>query len=167
MILPIHLLPDTLNLEWGMSKERCLTQLNATPLKESPNYVIVKLSIQASPHEVGLQFDKGGGLWRIEVNLYVSRDFWSDYTSDEMDRAIAEYKDHYERLREYCISVMGPPDFSGSWGTSGYPEDQTSGHITYWNHARGRMQIELEHPDKEYPIFVRSACYLVPKSRPK
>lgn len=161
MILPLHLLPDKLGLKWGMSKEHCLTQLNATPLGGSTDYVTVNLSIEGRLQEVGLQFDTSGGLWRIEANLYVSRDFWNEYDSDEMDRAIVEYKDHYENLKEHSILVMGPSDFSGAWGTKGYPEDQMADHITYWNHPQGRLQIELEHPDKEYPIFVRAVCYLV------
>jgi len=147
-----------------MLKNKCLEQLDAPLLKNSPNYVIVRLSIQDEFYDVGLQFNASGDLARIEINLFVSRDFWEEYTSDEMDAVIYQYKNNYNQLKEYCISELGLPDFSGSWEMDGYPENQTADHITFWDNTQGRIQIEFEHPDKEYPIFVRIACYVLPSS---
>lgn len=159
MLLPTYLLPDNLGLKWGISKEECLAQLGTPLIRATSNYLVVKLCLLNEPYEIGLQFKTSQGLWRIEANLYISRDFWENYTNDEMDAIISEYQNYYNNLKDYCILELGPPDFSGRWGTDGYPEDQTANHITYWNNPQGRMQIEYEHPDKEYPIIVRVACY--------
>jgi hypothetical protein len=161
VILPTNLLPSAFGLQWGMSKTNCLAELHVTPLKESPSYVRVHLPIDDGFYEVGLQFDKQEGLWRIEVNLYISRSFWDNYTYEEMDRIWQEYMEHYNHVKEHCISALGPPDFSGFWGTEGYPDDQTATHLTYWDRPSGRMQVQFEHPDKEYPMFVTVACYWV------
>jgi hypothetical protein len=160
MILPLHIRPDALGLKWGMSKADCLELLHVPLLKESPWYVHVRLPIYDGSYEVGLEFDQHKNLRRIEVHLYISRSFWDDYTAEEMETIEAEYLDHYNHLKEYWVSVLGPPDFSGPWGTEGYPDDQGAVHITYWDHPEGRMQIEFDHPDKEYPMFVTAVCYL-------
>lgn len=160
VILPTHLQPSIFGLTWGMSKDHCQDRLNTTPLRETQSYIVVEVKILGKSYQVGLQFDKNGGLWRVEVNLYTSRAFWENFTYDEMDSTTAEYQAYYNQLKEYCISVLGSPEFSGFWGTDGYPENQTANHITYWDQPEGRLQIEFEHPDKEYPMFVRVACYL-------
>jgi hypothetical protein len=162
MLLPTHILPDALGIDWGLPKEQCLQLLNAIPLKQSTTCATVNLTIQESSYKLNLLFNDHNGLERIEVNLYVSRDFWDDdYTSDEMESIWTEFTDHYNYVVEHCSSVLGPPSFSGNWRMEGYPEGQAASNITYWNHPKGRMQIELDHPDKEFPMFVRVVCYPV------
>lgn len=160
MLLPIHILPDALGIEWGLPKKQCLALLNAVPLKQSPAYAIVNLTIQKSLYKLNLLFDDSERLERVEVDLHISRDFWDDnYIFEEMENIWTEFTDHYNRLVERCSSMLGPPNFSGNWGMEGYPEGQSASDVTYWDHPKGRMQIELDHPDKELPMFVRVSCY--------
>ena len=161
MILPVHLLPSSLGLKWGMSKEHCLAVLEAMPLKESDTFVTVKIQIQGSLYDVHLLFDDSGGLERIRLYLYMSRSFWDEYSGEEIVRTEMEYRGHYDRLKEYYSVVLGPPNFSGAWGTAEYPEDEIAADITYWNHPEGRMQLEYDHPDKELPVFVSVSSFPV------
>lgn len=162
MLMPTSILPDRLGINWGMSREQCLNLLNVTPLRQSPTYAIVRISVQGSLHEVCLLFDEHRGLQRIEVDLHVSRDFWDDYYPGEMEEITTEYLEHYRQAVERCRIVLGSPDFSGQWDTQGYPEDQTAANITYWTYPQGRSQIEFDHPDKEFPMVVRIASYPMP-----
>lgn len=164
MMLPIDLLPSALNLEWGMSKAQCLTLLNMAPLKESLTHAAITVSVQGNEYEAHLQFDDRGGLNRIEIYLHVSQSFWGDAPGEEILRIEEEYKAQYNRLKEAYSWVLGPPAFSGAWGTDGYPEDEAAAQITYWDHPEARVQLEYDHPDKEYPVFIRTV--LSPRSRP-
>lgn len=159
---PRAILPDALGLEWGMSKEECLAKLDVVPKKQTPDYAIVELLIQDSSYEIDLDFDNDEKLERIEIYLYVSRDFWNaDWTYEEMERIHDEFEGHYDRLVEQYSSILGPPDFSSDWGVDGYPEYQGTGNLVYWNNPAGRIQVEFDHQDKEAPVWVRLVCYPV------
>jgi hypothetical protein len=161
MILPNSLLPEKLGLKWGITREQALTQLGISPPNSSTAFLTVRLAVQEEEHDVHMLFDEHAQLYRLEVDIDTSRDFWGEYSLEEFRATRLAYRDRYQRMVEICILTLGPPDFSGEWGSAGYPEDQTASLISYWSYDSGRMQVEYDHPDKEFPIVIRMSCYAV------
>lgn len=163
-MLPTHLLPSALGLEWGLTKEECLARLGAVPLKESQAYAIIEREIEGRSRQIVLLLSDRGTLERIKVDLHVSRSFWDKdeyYTTEDVERIDREYYGYYTQLVACCAAVLDPPAFSGSYDDPGYPESETVASLTYWDHPEGRLQVEYDQPDTEFPFFVSVTCYYV------
>ena len=122
---------------------------------------MVKWRLDESLRELVLIFDKNEGLKRVEMEVYASRAFWSDYTTEDVEKAHAEQVKEFAALVDHNTTILGSPNYAGAWGTPGYPEDQTAGFIVYWDRTGNRMQLERDRPDKEFPFTVRAASYPV------
>ena len=76
-----------------------------------------------------------------------------------MEAITDEYTRDYMRLLEGYTLVLGPPSFSGKWDEPGYPKDELAMLLTYWDRQEGRIQLQLDHSDKEVPVVVTLASY--------
>lgn len=159
MLTPKDFLPSALGLQWNMSMEECLKRLDTAPLKQSLRFVVISLYIHPHFYNVTLRFGNQGGLWRIETLLHASHSFTEIDDTETIDRIITEFEKLYIGLLDQYVTALGDPVFSGVLGDPDYPEDQGSWKLAFWNTPEGRMQVELDHPDKEYPIHIKIACY--------
>ncbi len=161
MMLPHEMLPSALGLAWGMSKEERLSSLQATPVKQSPAFATVAFELHGCVHELRLRYDEAGRLNRLEVDLYVSRSFWEGYTPEEVERAGQQGMEFYRRLVTLWTRWLGAPALCGAGRAEGYPCGQKALHLSRWSNPQGYMQVEFDHPEKDFPFFVRVACYPV------
>lgn len=163
MILPDYVFPSSLKIQWGMSKEECLTRLNVVITKQSTKHIVFKLLVDGNFYDATLRFNNSGGLNRVELHLFLSQPFdddnWDETTTALVLQIEAEYKNLYLKLKEDYIALLGEPDFIGNWEDKEFPEDQSASFIAYWNNIEGRIQLEYDHPDKNFPVFVNLACY--------
>ncbi len=162
MFRPIDILPSRLGLKWNLSREQCLQALGLAASAQTGVCITVDVSIEGSQYNIDLLFNEQGGLNRIQVDVYESQSFEDEeYTTEELQSIEARFQDYYNRLVDYSRLTLGPPRFSGMWGSVGYPEDETEWQITYWTHPEGRLQIEFDQPDRIFPFVVRVVCYQV------
>jgi len=163
MVLLSYLLPSRFGLHWGLTQAECVSLLGVAPKHQAEAYAIFDLLLHGEPREIALRFDETGSLCRIKLDLYTSRDFWDEYLPEEMEAVEQEYHQRYLALVEEHIALLGAPTFSGSWGEEAYPDDETAGKITLWDHPEARLQLEFEQPDKEFPFVVRLVSYPRPR----
>lgn len=156
MIGPTEILPQALGLQWGMSKGDCLRILNRPILGEVARWAVVILAAPSGSHDMALLFDEGGGLERIEVELYVSRSFWDcHYTREEEQHLRERYSDLHDAVVSQYESILGEPCFHGPHHTEGHPNGQCADHLAYWCAPGTRIQVELDRCDREFPFVVR------------
>jgi hypothetical protein len=156
MILPTDITPNRIGLAWGMTKDQCLSTLGMKPVRQTDLYASVNY-FSESDFPLDLEFDDDR-LTRIQLDLHVSRDFWEDYTTEDVEAIASEFEHRFERLVLQYSDVLGPPDFSGRWGDDSYPEDETVAVLSYWESTEGRVQVEFDQPDTEFPFVIRLAC---------
>jgi hypothetical protein len=169
-VFSTDLLPSTLALSWGMSREQCEAALRAQP--SEPRLASLLPAYQ-------LHFEQSGALARLRIDAAVSRDFWEDFYEDiaaqfddprvGLDAAYAaedaikrEYEDRFGHLIARWSKDLGPPTWRGSWLDEDYPVLEEWGDLAFWDHADGRLQITLMKQDRELPWVVAACCYLPP-----
>jgi len=158
MFVPTNLLPSALGLTWGMPKEECLHLLRGDVSKDQESYTLMLLAFDGERVEVELRYDNRQELTRINAYLMISEEFWHS-GEDEVKIVEEVFEQHYHEAVAECVSFIGPPTFSGTQGESLYPESEIAWMIAYWNIDGDRLQIELDHPDKEVPVYVALSCY--------
>jgi hypothetical protein len=148
-ILPEHLMPTSYGVQWGTSFEHTREILcESILLQKSPYYAVVKTVIfiyrQIALHE-------------IHVYPYISQSFWErdEDTVKLQSELLITLEQFYDFLAARYEEILGPPAFSGSWESPGYPEGVLATPLTIWDLHSGAFHVEFDHSDKELPIFVR------------
>lgn len=157
MLLPTHLHPSALGIRWGLTQQEFQAIYRLPPLMKSNSLIVLLLSLQDKPRMVNFRFDPDAGLERIMVDLLVSEAFTDDKndTTQQIDEKRTRFWRYYMKLIARCVDVLGLYPFSGCWQSPGYPKGELATHLTYWDQAEDRFQIQYEHQDRELPLFVR------------
>jgi hypothetical protein len=157
VLLPSHLRPISLGLQWGMSRDACLRVLGV-PAEEGADHAgRVSLVLGGEAVEVALELDDHEELRRISTQLRVSRDFFepAEGYHEEVARVEAEYRAYYGVLRERYAAALGAPAFAGTWTDNGFPEDEEwVALLTCWEFPESRVCLAYDHPDQELPVTV-------------
>ncbi len=82
---------------------------------------------------------------------------------EAVDVLTIQFQHIYDGLvASYIEELRAQPDFKGSWGEEGYPDDEVAWQIAFWNRpeeGNSRLQLEFDHPDRESPLTIKLACY--------
>lgn len=78
MLLPIHLRPHSLKLNWALTPQEFQAIYRLHPLMSSNSEITLLLSLQDKPRMVNFRFNPETGLERISVDLLMSEAFTDD-----------------------------------------------------------------------------------------
>jgi hypothetical protein len=156
---PSYLLPKNLGLNWDMIQPECESVLNLVAKKSSPTYLLFEFQLNNNTSNFYCFFSKQGKLNRINVDLLVSRDFWDEHDEQKREVLVNDYQKAYEELTVHYGKELGEPFYSGTWGDKSYPQHQYAWRLSFWQLEKDIFQVELDHPDKEYPVVVRVSWY--------
>jgi hypothetical protein len=90
-----------------------------------------------------------------ELYLAVSQDFYEP--SVNPDTVYGQYLSAYQQYLIAFSALLGAPEFSGDWRSTGYPDWAVGEQVTVWSGSRGDVWLRLHHEDRECPILVALA----------
>jgi hypothetical protein len=157
MLLATSILPKALGIEWGMSREQCLSLMSQTQkgqLKCEGGFVVL---VRNGEPIIELSFDAQGKLEATNSVLRQSRHWFVDYDPDEVESIWEEYMDYYNHVVQCHSEVLGPPGFSGNDTIGGFPRHMDASIAAYWDHPEGRILIGIDHREQRMPIVTRVA----------
>jgi len=158
MFLATSILPGTLGIEWGMSREQCLSLLRETHKGQVKGEGSAIFLVKKDVPMIELLFDSQGRLANTNSVLCQSRHWFVDYDPKGVVSTWEEYLDYYQRIVMHNTEVLGPPDFSGDHTVEGFPERVDATIVTYWDHPGERILIGIDHLEQRMPIVVRLIC---------
>ncbi len=158
---PDYNLPDLLGLSWKMTKVDCISQLNFESVeKDSHAYYRGNMKLDSNMQLLSLSlFFVKSILSRICIDWAISDGFWKSTTYEELEKTQTKFTNLYKELVRHYEVILGSPKYVGCHGMSGYPESEIAWQLSCWQLPEWRFQIELDHPDKEYPFFLKICWY--------
>lgn len=154
---PNATLPEIFGLFWGMPKTECVKQVPFIEIeREAVEFIrgSVVVNENDQPLLLSLLFDDKG-LYRVHVDWKISQAFLESTSFQEIELVQEEFTRLYHELVLHYSSSLGHLEYSGFFGQSNYPSDEESWQLAYWKQGETQFQIELDHPDRDYPFYLR------------